>query len=58
VCFVVRKTISELECAILITMFLSVQKTPTVGTSGRGIYSVLFPLDVPMVPSSIPENKP
>jgi hypothetical protein len=29
VCFVVHKTISELECVILSTLFLSVQKTPT-----------------------------
>jgi hypothetical protein len=29
VCFVVRKTISELDCVILTTLFLSVQKTLT-----------------------------
>jgi hypothetical protein len=29
--FVVRKTILELEHAILTTMFLPVQKTPTLG---------------------------
>jgi hypothetical protein len=29
VCFIVRKTISELECVILTTLFLPVQKTPT-----------------------------
>jgi hypothetical protein len=29
VCFIVHKTISKLEHTILITMFLSVQKTPT-----------------------------
>jgi hypothetical protein len=29
VCFVVRKTISQLEHAILTTLFLLVQKTPT-----------------------------
>jgi hypothetical protein len=40
--FVVRKTILELERAILTTMFLLVQKASTVGTSGRGICSVLF----------------
>jgi hypothetical protein len=28
-CFVVHKNISELECAILSTLFLPVQKTPT-----------------------------
>jgi hypothetical protein len=40
VCFVVHKTTSELEHVMLTTMILPVQKTPTVGTLGRGIYSV------------------
>jgi hypothetical protein len=42
VCFIVCKTISELERAILTTLFLPVQKTPTIGASGRGICNVLF----------------
>jgi hypothetical protein len=42
VCFVVRKTTSKLEHTILTTLFLSVHKTPIVGTAGRGICSVLF----------------
>jgi hypothetical protein len=42
VCFVVHKIILELERAILTTLFLPVQKKPTIGTSGRGIYNVLF----------------
>jgi hypothetical protein len=42
VCFVVHNTISELERTILTTLFLPGQKTPIVGASGRGIYSVLF----------------
>jgi hypothetical protein len=41
-CFVVRKTTSELERAIFTTMFLLVQKTLTVSTPGRGICNVLF----------------
>jgi hypothetical protein len=52
-CFIVRKTSSELECAILTTLFLVVQKTPIVGTPRRGICNVLFSLNVPMVPSSM-----
>jgi hypothetical protein len=51
VCFVVCKTISELEHVILTTLFLSVQKTPTVGARGRGHLQRAFPLDVPMVSS-------
>jgi hypothetical protein len=39
VCFVVCNTISELECTILTTLFLLVQKTPTVGAPRRGICS-------------------
>jgi hypothetical protein len=42
VCFVVHKTISELERVILTTLFLPVQKTPIVGALGREICSVLF----------------
>jgi hypothetical protein len=42
VCFIVRKTILKLEHVILTTLFLLVQKTPTVGVLGRGICSVLF----------------
>jgi hypothetical protein len=42
VCFIVHKTTLELERVILTTLFLLVQKTPIVGVSGRGIYSVLF----------------
>jgi hypothetical protein len=42
VCFVVHKTISELERMILTTLFLPVQKTLTVGALGRGICSMLF----------------
>jgi hypothetical protein len=41
-CFVVHKTTSELERAILTTLFLLMQKTLTVGMLGREIYSVLF----------------
>jgi hypothetical protein len=41
-CFVVHKTTSELKRAILTTLFLPMQKTPTVGMLGREIYSVLF----------------
>jgi hypothetical protein len=41
-CFVVCKTISELERVILTTLFLPVQKTLTVGVPRRGISSVLF----------------
>jgi hypothetical protein len=41
-CFVVHKTTSKLERATLTTLFLSVQKTPTVGMLGGGICSVLF----------------
>jgi hypothetical protein len=51
VCFVVHKTTSELEHAILTIMFLPVQKTPTVGALGRGICSILFPLYVSMFSS-------
>jgi hypothetical protein len=40
--FIVHKTISKLECAILTTLFLPVQNTPTVGALKREIYSVLF----------------
>jgi hypothetical protein len=47
-CSVVHKTTSELERVILTTLFLLVQRTPTVGALGRGA----FPLDVLMVPSS------
>jgi hypothetical protein len=42
VCFVVRKTISELEHAILTTLLLPVQKTPTVGVLGRMVCNALF----------------
>jgi hypothetical protein len=42
VCFVVCKTISKLERAILTTLFLPVQKTSTVDVPGMGICSVLF----------------
>jgi hypothetical protein len=42
VCFVVRKTSSELEHMILTILFLPVQKTPTVGMLERGICNVLF----------------
>jgi hypothetical protein len=42
VCFVARKTISELEHTILTTLFLPVQKTPIIHTLGRGICNVLF----------------
>jgi hypothetical protein len=35
-CFVVHKTISELEHVILTTLFLPVKKTPIVGAPGRG----------------------
>jgi hypothetical protein len=41
-CFVVRKTTSKLEHMILTTLLVPVQKTPTVGTPGRGICSMLF----------------
>jgi hypothetical protein len=51
VCFVVRKTISELERAILTTPFLSVQKTPTVGMLGRG-FAACFSSSHSMVPST------
>jgi hypothetical protein len=52
-CFVVRKTTSKLECAILTTLFLPMKKTSTVGAPGRGNCSMLFPLNVLMVPSSM-----
>jgi hypothetical protein len=42
VCFVIRKTISELERVIFTTLFLPVQKTPSVGVPRRGICGVLF----------------
>jgi hypothetical protein len=42
VCFVVRKTISELERVILTTLFLLVQTTLIVGMLGREICIVLF----------------
>jgi hypothetical protein len=42
VCFIVRKIILELERAILTTLFLLVQKTPTIDMLQRGICSVLF----------------
>jgi hypothetical protein len=42
VCSVVHKTISELECVILTTLFLPVQKIVAVGMPGRWICSVLF----------------
>jgi hypothetical protein len=51
--FVVRKTISELECAILATLFLPVQKALIVGVPGRRIYSVLFFYTFQWFPSSI-----
>jgi hypothetical protein len=41
-CIVVHKTISELECTILTTLFLPVQKTLIVDASGGEICSVLF----------------
>jgi hypothetical protein len=49
-CFIVHKTTSELERAILTTLFLLVQKTSRVGVPGRGICSALFHLDIPMIP--------
>jgi hypothetical protein len=52
VCFVVSKTTSELERAILTTLFLPVQKTPTVGVPGRADLQRAFLLDVPTIPSS------
>jgi hypothetical protein len=42
VCFVVHKTISELEHVILTTQFLLVQKTSTVSVPERGICNVHF----------------
>jgi hypothetical protein len=41
VCFIVRKTILELECAILITLFFFKQETPTFCVPTRVICSVL-----------------
>jgi hypothetical protein len=41
-CFIVRKTTSELEHAILTTLFFLMQKTPTIGASVREICIVLF----------------
>jgi hypothetical protein len=41
-CFIVHKIISELEHMILTNLFLLVQKTLTVGMSGRGISNVHF----------------
>jgi hypothetical protein len=51
VCFIVRKTISKLEHVILTILFLLMQKTPTVGTSGREGLQCTFPLYVSMVTS-------
>jgi hypothetical protein len=51
VCFIVRRTTLELECTILTTLVLPVQKTLIVGALEKGICRVLFHLDVLMVVS-------
>jgi hypothetical protein len=52
VCFVVHKTISELERVILTTLFLLVQKNTDSWRTRKGDLQCTFPLDVPMVTSS------
>jgi hypothetical protein len=52
VCFVVHKTISELERVILTTLFLLVQKNTDSWRARKGDLQYTFPLDVPMVTSS------
>jgi hypothetical protein len=51
VCFIVRKTISELECAILIILFLPVQKNTGSWCTRKGNLQRALPLDILMVPS-------
>jgi hypothetical protein len=50
---VVHKTISELECAILTTLFLAGAKNTESRHARLGHLQCAFPLDILMVPLSI-----
>jgi hypothetical protein len=51
-CFIVRKTTSELQCAILTTLYLTSAKNTDSWYARKGDLQCTFPLDVPMVSSS------
>jgi hypothetical protein len=53
VCFVVCKTTSELECAILTTLYLAGAKSTYSCCARKGNLQRAFPLYVLMVPSSV-----
>jgi hypothetical protein len=53
VCYVVHKTTSELECMILTTPFLAGAKNIDSWCARKGELQCAFPLDVPMVPTSV-----
>jgi hypothetical protein len=52
VCFIVRKITSELERAILTTLYLAGLKNIDSWRARKGDLQRAFPLDVSMVPSS------
>jgi hypothetical protein len=52
VCFVVHKTTSELECAILTTIYLAGAKNTDSWHARKGDFQCAFPLYVLMVPLS------
>jgi hypothetical protein len=52
VCFIVCKTTSELERAILTTLYLAGAKNTDIWCARKGDLQCAFHLDVPMVPSS------
>jgi hypothetical protein len=51
-CFIVHKTTSELERTILATLYLAGGKNTDSWHARKGDLQCIFPLDVPMVPSS------
>jgi hypothetical protein len=52
-CFVAHKTILELECVILITLYLASAKHTDSWHARKGDLQRAFPQDIPMVPSSM-----
>jgi hypothetical protein len=52
-CFVVHKTTSELEHAILTTLYLAGAKNTFIWPARKGDLQCAFPLDILMVPSSM-----
>jgi hypothetical protein len=52
-CFVVRKTTSELEHVILTTLYLPSAKNTDSWRPRKGDLSHALPLDIPMVPLSV-----